>query len=520
MNLRLILAVVLFAIPGVLTSGSASTASSVTAVGEMGAVLDVIPSLYSTGVDSAGYPLPHGTVGDPHYVLTSVPSGTTDLRVLRASGGFPIPPWIADSPTSAWLRPNNAGTSDPVGFYTYRTTFDLSGFNVGTASIKGLWGADNTGIKILLNGVDTGNPGVANLASFTPFSITAGFVAGINTLDFIVENLSGGSGNPSGLRVEMTGTAVCNSIDCAPVGPGETPDPRSPISDQKAGSVLFFNIQTSNPSSPSTQNTRINLTNTHPSLPTFVHLFFVDGATCSVADSYVCLSQNQTVSFLSSNLDPGTTGYIVAVAVNRIGCPVNFNYLIGDEYVKFSTGHAANLGAEAFSALSGRMPVCDGNSNTAVLAFDDLAYNAAPRVLALDNIGARADGNDTLLVLNRFGGSLVTGPSTLSNIFGILYDDAEAASSFGFSPGTCQLRLSLSNNFPRTVPRFETVIPAGQTGWMKLYSTSDIGLLGAAINFNPNSSTAAGAFSQGHNLHKLRLSTAMTLTIPVFPPGC
>jgi len=43
---------------------------------------------------------------------------------------------------------------------------------------------------------------------------------------------------------------------------------------------------------------------------------------------------------------------------------------------------------------------------------------------------------------------------------------------------------------------------------------------GAAINFNPNAETSAGAFSQGHNLHKLRLTTAASVTIPVFPPSC
>jgi len=41
-----------------------------------------------------------------------------------------------------------------------------------------------------------------------------------------------------------------------------------------------------------------------------VHLFFVDGATCSIADSLVCLTPNQTASFLASDIDPGTTGYI------------------------------------------------------------------------------------------------------------------------------------------------------------------------------------------------------------------
>ena len=42
----------------------------------------------------------------------------------------------------------------------------------------------------------------------------------------------------------------------------------------------------------------------------------------------------------------------------------------------------------------------------------------------------------------------------------------------------------------------------------------------AAINFNPNAETNTAAFSQGHNLHKLRLTPAASVTIPVFPPSC
>ena len=45
-------------------------------------------------------------------------------------------------------------------------------------------------------------------------------------------------------------------------------------------------------------------------------------------------------------------------------------------------------------------------------------------------------------------------------------------------------------------------------------------MLGAQINFNANAGTAAGAFNQGHNLHKLTLTTAAVLTIPIFPPNC
>src|SRR5207244_10595205 len=168
--------------------------------------------------------------------------------------------------------------------------------------------------------------------------------------------------------------------------------------------------------------------------------------------------------------------------------------------------------------------LCNTNSVTAVLAFDGISYNRVPRVLAVDSVPSRADGNDTLLVINRFGGNLATGASTLINLFGIAYDDSEVGLSFGFSgssssPGTCQFRGSLSNTFPRLTPRFEQFIPAGRSGWLKIFSQADIGLLGAVLNANPNAGASAGAFGQGHNLHKLTLTPTVTLTIPIFPPN-
>jgi subtilisin-like proprotein convertase family protein len=310
---------------------------------------------------------------------------------------------------------------------------------------------------------------------------------------------------------------ACITVNCQPKGPG-TPFPfNSEMSDQKAGSVLIYNIYTSS-TDPTKQNTRINITNADPSRSAFVHLFFVAEG-CSVADSYLCLTANQTSSFLASDLDPGVSGYLVAVAVDARGCPIAMNCLIGDEYVKFASGHAANLGAEAFAGLAGGQPACDGNSVTATLNFDGISYNRLPAVLALSSVGSRADGNDTLLILNRIAGNLGIGASTLGTLFGILYDDAENALSFNVAGG-CQLRNSLSNNFPRTTPRFETFIPAGRTGWLKIFNqTGVIGMTGAAINFNANAASSAGAFNQGHNLHALTLTTG-SYVIPVFPPSC
>ena len=333
---------------------------------------------------------------------------------------------------------------------------------------------------------------------------------------------------PTGAQACVTTTATFNGVsgtvtacltaNCPAPGPGGIFPARSEASDQKAGSVLIYNIYTSS-TDPTRQNTRINLTNTHSVRPAFVHLFFVAEG-CAVADSFVCLTPNQTTSFLASDLDPGVTGYMVAVATDALGCPTSFNYLIGDEYVKFASGHAANLGAIAFSQLAGGLPACDQNSVTATLNFDGISYNRTPAVLALDNVGSRADGNDTLLILNRIGGNLGIGAASLGTLFGIFYDDAENALSFSVT-GACQLRSSITNNFPRLTPRFETFIPAGRTGWLRIYNqTGAIGMTGAAINFNPNSASSAGAFNQGHNLHHLTLNAGMSYVIPVFPPSC
>jgi hypothetical protein len=187
--------------------------------------------------------------------------------------------------------------------------------------------------------------------------------------------------------------------------------------------------------------------------------------------------------------------------------------------VKFATGHAANLGAIAFAKLTEGI-VTSQDGTVAGLNFDGTYFNRAPRVLALDSLGSRADGNDTLLIINRVGGNLAIGASNIGALFGILYDDAETAYSFTFTANVCQFRGSITNTFPRTTPRVDSVVTAGRTGWLKVYSQSDIGLLGAAINLNANSGTSDSAFSGGHNLHHLTLTPTAQLTIPIFPPSC
>lgn len=337
--------------------------------------------------------------------------------------------------------------------------------------------------------------------------------------DFCIASVAGFDTDRNGSFELSVRINECERIDCPNTDSGVRAATESPLSDQKAGSVLIFNFYTSSANNPTIQNTRINLTNTDQARTVSVHLFFVDGSDCSVADSVLCLSQNQTTSLLASDIDPGVTGYLIVVAVDgATGCPISFNRLMGDAYIKLP-GWQTNLSAVAISALSGAPLACDAGSNTATLNFDGVSYNRIPRTLAVSNLASPLDGNAPLLILNRIGGSLATGLSRLESVFGILFDDTEHPFSFSFTGG-CQFRAPLNNNFPRTTPRLGNVIPVGHTGWMKLWTTEDSGLLGAIINANPQAATNQNAFSHGHNLHALTFTSTASLTLPVHLPGC
>jgi len=287
------------------------------------------------------------------------------------------------------------------------------------------------------------------------------------------------------------------------------------FSGQVAGSVLIFNVYTSSAVSDD-QETRITLTNLNPQTYSYVHLFFVDGSNCSVADNFICLTPNQTISFLAGDLDPETTGYLVAVATDASGCPANFNFLIGGALVRFQSGHAANLPAQVAMALTGWSTSCNDNASEATLAFDGQVYSQLPKALAVSNIASRSNGNETMLIVNRLGGDLGVAADQLGGLYGLLFNDLEEGLSFTVFAGVCQLRSILSASLPRTTPRIDRHIPAGGSGWMKFWSAGEQGIAGAVIN----RAASNFGFNQGHNLHTLTTTDRVTYKMPVFPPTC
>ena len=173
------------------------------------ALADPIVGLFNTGVNGAGATKANNTP-EIHYSLFSAPAGSSpSLRVATSANGFPLPPWIGDNLSSAWIGPDgNADLSGPAGTYDYRISFALPATaNPATVLITGQWATDNPGTDILINGGPSGSSS-GSFTSFAPFVLNANFHAGVNTLDFLVNNTPIAGPNPTGLRVEFASATV------------------------------------------------------------------------------------------------------------------------------------------------------------------------------------------------------------------------------------------------------------------------------------------------------------------------
>ncbi len=331
------------------------------------------------------------------------------------------------------------------------------------------------------------------------------------------------------LSVAMLSCLVCCVVMARAADPGNPLSADAGVNDQKMGSVLVYVVYTSSATTRGEQNTRINIKNHSTVSAAFVHLYFVSDITGAIADAFICLFTTQTASFLASDIDPGITGYLVAVVVDGVnGCPLSFNSLSGDEYLKLSGGHLAQINATTFAAgYSGVMAGCNANSTTATLLFNgsNTGYDQVPRVLAAEKIPSPTEGNNTMFFLMRLGGNFAVGlgnpaGNALGSLTGFLVDDASNQYPFSLTTSNRLLAASISNSFPATTPNVSVLVPPSRRAWMKIYSTDDVGLLGALISFNPNMATTRTAFSGGQSLHALTLSTSNSLIVPVFPPSC
>jgi len=167
--------------------------------------------LFNTGIDDSGTALSGESV-DPHYFLVD----SNDLNnlgqdtIVWLDDTGPFPSFVINSEESRWIGPTvNPGTN-AFGRYAYQTTFVIDSADPNTAILEGKWSLNTEGVDILLNGQSTGNTNTNDQTyrGFSPFTISEGFVPGLNTLEFVVnliEDTSGWGMNLTGFRVEMRG---------------------------------------------------------------------------------------------------------------------------------------------------------------------------------------------------------------------------------------------------------------------------------------------------------------------------
>ena len=344
--------------------------------------------------------------------------------------------------------------------------------------------------------------------------------------------------------------------------------------DAKAGSILVFPFYGSD--GTAANDTSLTITNVGPlgypgapvanfnagaaGFPTDilnnlnVHLFWLDGTSCSQADGYVCFTKFQSWTFKASEWDPVTArGILIAVAVDPAGYPIAYNGLIGNAYVNCNVTQGGiterwlgNYGAEAFAGVGRlRAPVPagqayfyttaanPGNGNTTAT----LQFNNAP-FLAVDPLGptgydagsaayaaefrSPADlQGQTVLTVSLQGtiGGALTGNGVENNSIAAIYRNDEKIFSWTGPGDSCQSLLRITATNPRIVGGLGLQIGTGKTGtmvWTTLHNSVGLFITPQAGNNN---------WVGIRPLHKRNVPSAAllgtsALVMPVFMPTC
>lgn len=157
---------------------------------------------------------------DSHYSFSVIAGESTGLSGnghVTNGNDAPFPNWISNTGSSSWLIPTATqsdvyDTGSTSGVFKWTLTFNLTGFDANTAAFTGRWAADNNG-TVLLNGNVISTLGAdKGFLDWTSFSATTGFVAGVNTLEFVVNNTATAGGNFTGVRAEFLSSNVNPSI--------------------------------------------------------------------------------------------------------------------------------------------------------------------------------------------------------------------------------------------------------------------------------------------------------------------
>jgi hypothetical protein len=147
-----------------------------------------------------------------NFTVIQTPGGPANIPAVLTLPS----PWLPNDANSSWVSFTPNSSSAAVGVYIYRLTFNIPCTN--GASIVGRFMSDDAA-RIWLNGVPTAALSTS-FSTWTPVSLTSGFVPGVNTLDIYVTNAVVWTG----IRTELTNTFNC----CCPQAIALN-CPRSPV---------------------------------------------------------------------------------------------------------------------------------------------------------------------------------------------------------------------------------------------------------------------------------------------------
>jgi hypothetical protein len=142
----------------------------------------------STGLDASNNVITTGGMIDAHWTVTVDPtfSSTGTTRTVFPNSADWGPTWAANDSNSDWIA-RRAGVADngPAP-YTFTRTFDLTGYNLATATLSGAWTIDDAG-TLALNGNTLSTLGSGAWVALKSFSTpNADFVQGLNTLTITI----------------------------------------------------------------------------------------------------------------------------------------------------------------------------------------------------------------------------------------------------------------------------------------------------------------------------------------------
>jgi hypothetical protein len=160
--------------------------------------------LHNTGVDAANVALAKNGATDSHWTITPTATGVTSQATtynVDANGCTYY--CVSDA---AWIGVGGGGFQS----YTYSLSFDMSGLDLATASLSGLFGADNSAV-VFLNGHELASYLTDHDGSYHSFQAfqalhgfsadSSAFVAGTNVLSILVTDYDA----PSALVVSGLG---------------------------------------------------------------------------------------------------------------------------------------------------------------------------------------------------------------------------------------------------------------------------------------------------------------------------